>query len=160
MYWKFDANKFALHQLPPLLRRPAIYALLKCLMIALNTVHETFVRHRDKTVRQLNYNAFTISLERFLNELYSLDNSIYITEYKSSNVYLSLSSENNPKVYVGNQNEGDILYLSSASPETVSGGFVVKIPAGMATEENIAIIRKWVDYYRMAGTIYTIESYE
>lgn len=160
MYWKFDANKFALHQLPPLLRRPAIYALLKCLMIAIAAVHEMFVKHRDKTVRQLNYNGQTISLEKYLNELFSLDNAIYITEYTSSNIYLSLASENTPKVYVGNQNEGDIIYLSSASPEKVAGGFIVKIPAGLATEENIAIIRKWVDYYRMAGTIYTIESYE
>lgn len=160
MYWRFDINKFALHQLPLLLRNPVIYALLKCLMIAFNAVYDSFVAHRKAVMRQLDYNGFTISLERYLNSVFGLENAIFITEYRSDNVYLSYIEEGYPKVYVGYKNEGDTIFLSSVSPDTLRGGFIVNIPERLATEENIAIIRKWVDYYRMAGTLFILKSYE
>lgn len=160
MYWRFDPNKFALHMLPPILRRKGIYALLKCLMIGIGAVHKMFVNFREVIMRQLNYNGFTISLERFLNEQFSLEKEIFIKDYAADNVYLHMKDETPEEVYAGYQTEGDMLVLSSTGPDKISGGFTVMIPVGLATEENILIIRKWVDYYRMAGTMYKIETYE
>lgn len=159
MYWRFDAYKFSLQQLPPLLRGRVMSSLLKALTAAAEVVYDLFVAHRARVMRKLDYNGFTISLERFLNELFDED-SIYITEFKSENVYLHYDYENLPNVYLGYQEEGDTISLSSTSPQDISGGFVVMIPSYLATDDNIALIRKWVDYYRMAGTIYRIESYE
>ena len=160
MYWRFDANKFALHQLPPFLRKKGIYAIIKCLMIGVDRVHSLFASHRESVTQQLKHNGTVASLEKFLNDKFSLSGEIYITEYLTNNTYLHNEGEMPEDMYVGNEDEGENLVLSSVSPDKVSGGFAVMIPEGLATDENIAVIRKWVDYYRAAGTIYKIESYE
>lgn len=160
MYFRFDANKWALHQLPPLLRRTRIYALLRCLMTGIRELHETFTAWRAERVRQLGYNGHTAYIARFLNDLFSLDDEIYIEDYRSPNVYLHYAEETPEEVYMCFQDEGESLFLSSRSPEDVAGGFTVMVPASLATEENIVTIRKWVEYYRAAGTVYRIETYE
>ena len=160
MYWRFDANKFALHQLPPFLRKKGIYAIIKCLMIGIDRVHSLFASHRESVTQQLDHNGTVISLEKFLNELFSLSKGIYITDYLTNNQYLHFEGEVPEEVYMGYDYEGENLVLSSVSPDKISGGFAVMIPEGLATEENIAVIEKWVDHYRAAGTIYKIESYE
>ena len=160
MYWRFDANKFALHQLPPLLRKKGIYAIIKCLMIGIDHIYSVFAYYRNSVTRQFNYNGTVISLEKFLNDIFSLSGEIYITEYKTNNIYLHNEGETPEEVYMCYQDEGESLVLSSVSPDNISGGFAVMIPEGLATDENIAVIRKWVDYYRAAGTTYKIEIYE
>lgn len=160
MYWRFDANKFSLHQLPPFLRKKGIYAIIKCLMIGIDRVHSLFASHRESVTQQLKHNGTVMSLEKFLNDKFSLSGEIYITEYLTDNTYVHNEGEIPEDVYMGRKDEGKNLVLSSASPEDVSGGFVVMIPEVLATDENIAVIQKWVDYYRAAGTTYKIESYE
>lgn len=160
MYWRFDANKFALHQLPLFLRKKGIYAIIKCLMIGVDRVHSLFSSQRLSVSQQLKHNGTVISLEKFLNDKFSLTNEIYITEYLTDNKYLYYDGEMLEDVYMGYQGEDETFELSSVNPNNVSGGFAVMIPEGLATEENIAVIQKWVDYYRTAGTIYKIESYE
>lgn len=160
MYWKFDANKFALHQLPPCLRRKGIYALVKCLMAGISYVHSLFSSHRSSVMQQLNHNGSVMSLERFLNEKFCLSGYIYIKDFLSANTYLHYEGETPEEVHVGYQDEGDIFHLSSNRPDDVSGGFTIMIPESMATDDNLAMIRKWTDYYRVAGTIYKIETYE
>lgn len=159
MYWKFDVRKFALHQLPPFLRKKGIYALLKSIMIGVDWVFGLFTSHRETVVQQLNHNGSTISLEAFLNEKFSLNGEIYLTDFLNDNVYLYVAGETAEDVYMGYKDEADLLILSSESPDTVSGGFTVMIPSGLGSEENLAIIRKWVDYYRASGTKYKIETY-
>lgn len=160
MYWRFDANKFALHQLPPFLRKKGIYAIIKCLMIGIDRVHSLFASHRESVTQQLKHNGTVVSLEKFLNDKFSLSGEIYITEYLTNNIYLHNEGETPEDIYMGFQDEDETLVLSSLNPDKVSGGFAVMIPEGLTTDENIAVIRKWVDYYRAAGTTYKIESYE
>ena len=160
MYWRFDANKFALHQLPPFLRKKGIFAIIKCLMVGIDRIHSVFVSHRNSVIQQLNHNGTVMSLEKFLNDKFSLSGAIHITEYKTNNTYLHIEGETPEEVHMCNQDEGDSLVLSSVSPDKISGGFAVMIPERLATDENIAVIRKWVAYYRAAGTTYKIESYE
>lgn len=160
MYWRFDARKFALHQLPPFMRKKGIYALIKCFLTGIDWVNSLFATQRETVAQQLNHNGTTMSLEKFLNDKFSLSGEIYITEYQTNNTYIHMQGETAEDVYVGYKDEGDTLVLSSVSPDKVSGGFAVNIPEALATEENIAVIRKWVDYYRAAGTIYKIETYE
>lgn len=160
MYWKFDANKFALHQLPPCLRRKGIYALVKCLMAGISYVHSLFSSHRSSVMQQLNHDGTVISLEKFLNDIFSLSGEIYIKDFRSPNIYLHYEGEIPEEVYVGYQDEGDIFHLSSNQPDYMVGGFIIMIPESMATDENLAMIKKWTEYYRVAGTVYKIETYE
>ena len=48
-------------------------------------------------------------------------------------------------------------YLNSVDPSKVSGGFEVNVPYKLASGQNIKTIQKWVDYYKPAGTAYTIK---
>lgn len=159
MYWRFDAKKFALHQLPPFLRKKGIYALIKCFLTGIDRVYNLFTTQRETVDQQLNHNGTTASLEDFLNDKFSLSGEIYITEYLTENIYIHRQGERSEDIYVGYKDEGDILVLSSVGPDKVSGGFAINIPEALATDRNIAIIKKWVDYYRVAGTIYKIMIY-
>ena len=161
MYRKFDVEKFALQQLPPLLRNRVIYALPKSLLAGLSWLQKKFTSYSDEVTGRLAVNGFTINLEVFLNDIFSLDQgTIYITDYESEKDYLHYYEEIADDVYMGYESEGDLLHLSSSPPDSLAGGFAVMVPAELATEGNLATIRKWVEYYRYAGTTYKISTYE
>lgn len=161
MYWRFDAEKFAMHQLPPLLRTKGIYALIRCLLVAVVWISRQFSSYRESVVRRLAGNGFTANLEHVLNSSIGLkDGDIYILDKQSDKVYLHYQEELADNIYIGYADEGDIFYLSSVLPDQIAGEFIVKVPLSVATESNLATVRKWVEYYRYAGTSYRIETYE
>ena len=67
MYWKFNTEKFAEQQLPPLLRTRGIKALLNCLLAGLDWIQKQFAVYHDEVAGRLAGNGFTINLENFLN---------------------------------------------------------------------------------------------
>lgn len=160
MNYSFDPNKWALHQLPPLLRKTRIYAFLKCIMIAISEVYGRFKEYASEAEYKLSNNGYTRNLEKFLNDLFSLEGEITIEDYLTENVYLHFADETPENVYVGLESEGAQLYLPSVRPDELSGGFKILIPSGLETEENLALINRWVNYYKTAGTTYKIETYE
>ena len=161
MYWKFDADKFSKQQLPPLLRTKGIYALIKCFMTGIAWIQKKLVSYRSDVIGKLSGNGFTANLEKLLNDKLALEpGTIYIADDKSDNTYLHYYEEVAENVYVGFVNEEAQLYLSSDDPSDLSGGFAVMVPADLATEENLTTLRKWVDYYKYAGTMYKIKTYE
>ena len=58
-----------------------------------------------------------------------------------------------------NENPSTALELSSLDPSLITGQFVVHVPAAL-TEADIATVTNWVNYYKMAGTQFTIAVYE
>lgn len=161
MYRNFDVEKFAMQQLPPLLRNRVIYALLKSLLAGLSWLQKKFKSYSDEVTGRIAVNGFTINLEVFLNDIFSLDpGTIYITDYESEKDYLHYYEEIAEDVCIGYESEGDQLLLSSSPPDALSGGFAVMVPAELATDKNLETIRKWVEYYRYAGTTYKISTYE
>lgn len=161
MYWNFNADKFSLQQLPPLLRTKGIYAVVKCCMTGLAWIQKKFASYREDVTGKLAGNGFTANLEKLLNVKLGLDaGTIYITDYLTDNIYLHYYDEVADNVYAGYSYEGDQLYLSSDDPSDLSGGFVVMVPSDLATDGNMATIKMWVEYYRYAGTIYKIKTYE
>ena len=161
MYWRFDAEKFALDQLPPLFRTKGIYALIKCLLAGVSWISRQFASYRSDVARRLAGNGFAANLERYLcDQLGVPAGSVYIRDKETGRVYLHFIDELADNVYVGYADEGDVFYLSSEDPGQLIGEFVVMVPAEIASDANLAVIRKWVEYYRYAGTAYTIEIYE
>lgn len=160
MYWKFDSGKFSQQNLPPLLRKKGIYALVKCLLVGIEWIHNVFSSYREGISLMLEGNAFTVNLEHFLNKLFISFDRIYIEDYRSDNVYMHFADELADDVYLGYADEDVAFYLPSSSPDNISGGSRIKVPKSLATEKNLAEIEKWVEYYRPAGTIYIIEIYE
>lgn len=160
MNYRYDVDKWLLHQLPLVFRRPKLYALIRCIAVALTHVYTTFWRYSNDVRRRLDNTSQVISLERWLNDVFFLDGDIQIKDYASDNVYLHFQGEIPEDIYIGYDSEDAAIYLSANNPGVLSGGFAVYVPAELATEDNLRIIRKWVEYYKMAGTEYKIVTYE
>ena len=148
--------------LPPSLRKQSIYAFLRCMLYPVKQLQSAFLAYRDGINRQLTYNAFENYLERFLNRLFFFEyNAIYITDVELEWTDLAFQSESASPDYMSFQNESpaSALQLSSMNPETITGKFIVHVPA-LLSQADVAIITNWVNYYKMAGTEFTIERYE
>ena len=162
MFFLFDVDKWIIHQLPPILRRSGIYAFLRTMLYPLKQLQAAFLNYRSQVNRQLTYNAFQDYLERFLNGLFFFEGRvIYITDVKTEVAYLAYASESVEDVYMSFVNEAPSysLNLSSVDPSQITGQFVVHVPAAL-TEADVATVTNWVNYYKMAGTQFTIEVYE
>lgn len=158
MLYNFDVNRWIVSMIPAIMRKKALYALLKALLYPLQFICLAFETLRNSTLLKLSYNAFAVYLEKFLNDLlktegiviedYVLEMTLYLS-HKEENYpvdYISLKAEKLPSVYVSNDNR-------------LVGGFYVKVPETVATPEVIATIRKWVEFYKYAGTRYEIIIY-
>lgn len=159
MHSKFDIFKWVLLMLPNILRRPVIIAFFRCMSEGFREINNRYYLYRQATLQELAYNSTTIMLQRWLNRIFYLDDDIYITEYRNDKTYFSQNEEPNI-VYMTFQNEGSGLYLSSSPPTDEYGGFVINIPANLATSQNIETIKKWANFYKTAGVCYRIEMYE
>lgn len=53
----------------------------------------------------------------------------------------------------------DTLIVPSERPDRLTGHFGVYIPQELDSKINRRLIKQWVDYYKMAGTNYSIETY-
>lgn len=162
MFYRFDVDRWIIQQLPPILRRPGIYAFLRAFLYPLKQLVQTFSAYRESIDLQLSYNSFEIYLEKWLNGILFLDpGSIYITDERLSVVALSLQSEGNDPVYMSLSNETPPvpLQLYSTDPDLIIGEFIVHVPSGLS-DADLALVAQWVDYYKMAGTQYRIEFYD
>lgn len=162
MFYHFDVDKWIIHLLPPALRKASIYAFLRCMLYPVKQLQSAFLAYKTGVDRQLTSNAFQNSLERFLNGLFFFEyKAIYITDVEEDWAYLSFASEAVDPVYMSFQNESPAtaLELGSLDPSTITGKFVVHVPAALS-QADIATVTNWVNYYKMAGTQFTVEVYE
>lgn len=162
MFYHFDVDKWIIHLLPPALRKASIYAFLRCMLFPLKQLQQAFLAYKVQVDRTLAYNAFNDYLERFLNGLFFFEyKAIYITDVEYDRAYLALESEAVSPVYMSFQNEtpAEALELSSLDPSAITGAFVVHVPAALS-QADIATVTNWVNYYKMAGTEFSVEVYE
>lgn len=160
MFYNFDTAKWILCILPPILRRPVLFALAKVLMNPVKELYQDFHAYKTDVDRQLTSNAFTAYLERYLNGLFYLTDEIYIEDYvDEEKVYLAYATELADPVYIGDGGDDECLYLSSQRPDGIIGGFVINIPEFLNKPEYIAMIDKWAGYYKFSGTKHIIRVY-
>lgn len=159
MFYSFDIVKWVRSLLPPILRRNVVLAFVQSLIWPMVYVYELFSLYTQDIRQQLSYNAFTIYLEKFLNGLFGLDHEIYIEDYREEpTIYLAREAEKVQPDYFSRASESaDPVYVSNS--DLLIGGFYVMVPSSVATEENIALITRWVNYYRFAGTTFSIKKY-
>ena len=162
MFYHFDIDKWIIHLLPPVLRKASIYAFLRCMLYPVKQLQAVFLTYKQGVDRQLTFNAFKDYLERFLNGLFFFEyNAIYITDSELAAASLSFESESEQPVYMSfiNEDPSTALMLSSIDPDKMSGAFVVHVPAALSAADR-ATVANWVNYYKMAGTQFTLEIYE
>ena len=161
MFYQFDLDRWLIHQLPPVLRNSVVYAFLRTFVYPVKQLLATFTAYREAATRQLSFNAFTIYLQRWLNDVFFYErNEIYITDEIYQPVALSYVSEGEDPVYMTYEDEDPAVALGlySSPPDDKIGAFVVHVPAAM-TPADIAVVEEWVNYYRFAGTQFRIEQY-
>ena len=161
MFYRFDLNKWVLMILPPVLRKGLLYSLLKAFVAPLLVIYESFEELRKKTDDTLSFNAHTMYLERALCRLLHLrDGSVYIKDIiDDDGLYLSFRQEINNKNYNGNSSADENLYISSHRPVPLVGCFIIYIPIASASDSNIAIVKRWTNYYKYAGTEFIVKTY-
>lgn len=159
MFYHFDVEKWAVMVLPPVLRRPVMRSFIKALVYPLRSTYNNFLRLKGITDRVLSTNAFVGPLEHHLNGMFNQpDGTISISDYIDENkVYMSFRHEIMEALYISN--DSNTVSLSSMRPAALRGEFVVNIPVTLGTPENIALIRETVNYYKYAGTTFTIKTY-
>lgn len=162
MFYHFDVDKWIIHLLPPVLRKKSLYAFLRSMLYPVKQLQEAFLTYKSGVDTQLTYNSFQNYLERFLNGLFFFEyNAIYITDVEDERVYLAYASETADPVYMSFQTETPAvpLQLSSLSPDLITGKFIVHVPAALSAADR-ATVTNWVNYYKLAGTEFTLEVYE
>lgn len=162
MFFRFDIDRWIIDQLPPVLRRKAVYAFLRAMLLPVSQLAQAFTAFRDAAVRRLSTNSFVIYMEKWLNDVFFYPSgTIYITEEEISFAELSFQSEGEDPVYMTFANENPLvpLDLYSFAPDTRLGRFVVHVPATMSAAD-LSIVAQWVEYYKFAGSQYRIETYE
>ena len=115
---------------------------------------QTFTAYREAAMRQLSFNAFTIYLEKWLND-------IYITDDRLLPAFLYEWNEFDVPVYMTFVDEDPAvpMELYSTPPDDRIGFFIVNVPPVLSSED-IAVVEQWVNYYKFAGTQFTISQYE
>ena len=144
-----------------MLRKSAVYAFLRAFLHPVKQLLATFSALRDATTRQLSFNAFTIYLQKWLNDVFFYEHGeIYITDEELPVPALSFNDESDAPVYVTaiDEDPAVALDLYSAPPGSKFGVFVVHVPPVM-TQADISVVEEWVNYYKFAGTQFRIEQY-
>ena len=163
MFYHFDVDRWIFQALPPILRKDSIYAFLRVFLFPVKQLQEALWAYISAVNTRLKYNSTIASLEHFLNSLFFFEyNAIFITENEiDDQVFLSFFTESEDPVYMSFSNESPStpIVLSSLAPGNVHGSFVVHVPAALS-EANRATVADWVNYYKFAGTEFTIEVYE
>ena len=163
MFKNFNIQAFCLKLLPPILRKDRILAFLRVLLSPLESILARFRNVVADTDVRLSHNSFTIYLEKFLNDLLDGEKRrIYIADVIDDlSVYLSMKDE--ADLYEDSMTlkaeDLDTLIVPSGKPDRLTGRFGVYIPKELDSESNRRLIKQWVDYYKMAGTNYSIETY-
>ncbi len=162
MYRNFNVYAFAVRLLPTFLRKDVIKAFLWAILSPLDELLSKFNSAVGESDRRLNHNSFTIYLEKFLNDLFGVQGLIYITDFIDDwSVYLSMKEElYDYDIMTMREEDLSTIVLPSEPPGTLRGHFMVNIPISLDTEENRALITRWGNYYKFAGTNFTIETYE
>ena len=161
MFFQFDVNKLIIQLLPPPIRKLSIYSFLQAMLYPVKQLHATFAAYKLTVDRKLTYNSFQNYLERFLNGIFYFDyKAIYITDEENSWTDLAYQYEGASPDYMSFQNEipSSALELSSMNPDNTFGRFIVHVPAALS-QADIATVRNWVNYYKIAGTEFSIEIY-
>lgn len=159
MFYNFDLNRWIACMIPRILRRKLLFALLKALLSPLSLMYDIFDSYRREIEGRLAYNAFTIYLEKYLNNIIGTK-GIYIVDHViEQTIYLSLKDEDFAQDYFSMKSENDAEHIYVSNSDLLIGGFTVMIPESVASSKNVDIISKWVNYYKYAGTRFNIMTY-
>lgn len=164
MWYKIDFLKLSYQLLPTFLRQSRLLAFIRAIITQMQVIHSDFLALREASIRRLgNASISVIALEKLLNDQFLYySNEIFITDADGRPVtYLFNRSEDQLSVHVYNRvEEAENTYLFNRGESTREFDFVINIPNELDTASNLYQIATTVDYYKMPGKSYKIQSYE
>ena len=156
MTWQlFNINKLIQLLLPTFLRRTKLIAFLETIATPIDTLYHD-------TLYKMQHDCRVIYLEKVLNENFTTGynsmfhlstRKIYIEDGPEViRVYIFQNDENKPLFL---DVEGQQVYLDK--PNEVFYNFIIKVPESLVYDS--AKFKEIVDYYRLAGKKYTVQTY-
>ncbi len=140
-------------------KKNKILAFLYLILHPLKAVNILFDQYKATTNYKLIFNGQVIYLEHYLNDLY--DNTlrrIYIEDTANIDYsYIYNQAELLPTLMVYNAAENVPVYIYNNSEAVDNIDFIIKIPIGVTFNESV--LRTQIDYYKIAGKKYTIETF-
>lgn len=157
--YNIDFNDIAVKLTPIRLKRVKLISFVFSFLKPLNTLLIVFNQLRATTNYSLQFNGQVIYLEHYLNDLYDpINRGIYIQDTANTSAnYLFNDNEQRPPLYIHNEAEQGVIYLRNSDEDENVNHFIIKVPNGITYNE--LLMRKQVDYYRVAGKQYTIQIY-
>lgn len=138
--------------LPSFFRKTKVYAFFNALLRPLQTLS-------DKTLYQMQHDSRLIYLEKMLNEFLQVPLYDPLRHEATRKVYI-IDSYRPMKQYIFKNAESRPLYLGTVylgKQVNDGGNFVIKIPVSLAFNE--LRLKAEVDFYKLSGKKYTIETY-
>jgi len=164
MWYNIDFIKLSQQFLPTFLRQTRIIALVRALILSIQVVHDDFLTFRKNAITKIgNASVSVIALEKLLNdEFLYYAHEIFITDADGRPViYLFNRSEEQLPTYLYNRSETpEKTILFNRGEPTREFDFVINIPNEIDTESSKFQIKSIVDFYKMPGKSYNIQSYE
>ena len=162
--YRFDTEKWILTSLPPIMRRPVLYGIVKSCMAPLKLLFQDLRLYIGSASKRLLARPYVGTLEALLNaEMGYPQGTIYIRESSDENSYLGKKGQDPEALFLGRTPDVDTLYLARM-PNNVFKGFIVWVPGRAISvseaDKNYRRIVELIENYKMPGVGYRIESYE
>jgi hypothetical protein len=133
------------------------------------SVAGNLTEYREEVLDKVSFNGQVIYLEKILNDRFNPDmiSPIYIIDVANVEfVYISNKAEGYDPVYLSNKAESlTPLYVSNKSEIYGSLDFIIMVPSAIYTNlqlnnnNGISNMTALVNYYKIAGKRFTIQSY-
>ena len=138
--------------LPIVLRKAKTTAFLNCIVLPLQSLS-------DLTLYQMQHDSRVIYLEKMLNEYFEVATYNPNSHIATRQIYI-VDTPQVPKTYIYQPEENQPLYLGEVyldRDNVTTADFIVKIP--IAIEFDEPRLRAVIDFYKLAGKKYIIETY-
>ncbi|WP_298307289.1 hypothetical protein [Flavobacterium sp.] len=153
MIWqKIDFNVLNEIYLPGFFRNNDILDLL-------NSASKPIVELHDESLYKMQHTSQVIYLEKMLNEFFEIQTYDSNSHIATRQVYI-VDSPQPAKNYIYQSEENQPLYLGTIyldRDNETNADFIIKIPESLEFDEPR--LRAKVDYYKLAGKKYIIETY-
>ncbi|PZP45041.1 MAG: hypothetical protein DI598_13850 [Pseudopedobacter saltans] len=151
----FDIDKWIEQNIPWLMRKPKMLALVKVCAAPFLVIYQDFLDNRKFNLIKANYNSQVFSLEDFLNTKYDPEERrITIDDgFATQRIYFYLPEENKPVYF-----DPPVYFFLPGEYADSGIDFIVNTHNAIVLTDTIKNeIKVWINYFKLASKRYTIQ---
>lgn len=142
------------------LRGPRMIDMFKSMLEPVESINVKFVAKTEEVDYFLQFNGQTIYLEHYLNDQYdNILRRIFIENTATTNrvtIYFKSEGQAPTNIFFKSESQPPA-YLRWRSEPVTSNDFIVWVPSDITYDETV--MRSQIDLYRIAGKLYTIQTF-